>query len=284
MNEKATSKSQQRLMGMVHAYQNGELKTKGMDKSLLDKIKKMAKQMKPKSVKDFAETKHENLPQKVEMRINRFKDFSLLEYVNDDEIDMKDLFSTINSETDPKILDDLFQILQTRKEYQERVEKHYKDNPNMLKFPYEVVKERDLDTIDMIINLLRRRMDKIESGDDLEPDEIKEYPKIRRVGYGVDVDEEPIPLAKQDIETAYKRTKLGYKFRHMESFINFFVNEAKKQSIRKDVGKEIRKELNRKEREERLKSGADLSTKVVPDKKKKYNRQKEKKVNLDDNL
>jgi len=38
----STSKSQQRLMGMVHAYQKGDLKTKDMDKELVSKIKKMA--------------------------------------------------------------------------------------------------------------------------------------------------------------------------------------------------------------------------------------------------
>ena len=63
--EKSTSKSQQRLMGMVHAYQKGELKTNGMDKNLLDKINKMSHQMKPNTVKDFAKTKHDKLPQKV---------------------------------------------------------------------------------------------------------------------------------------------------------------------------------------------------------------------------
>jgi len=271
----STSKSQQRLMGMVHAYQKGELKTKDMDKSLVDKIKKMAKQMKPNSVKDFAETTHENLPQKVEMRINKFQDFSLLEYnSNDGEIDMAQLFNTINSETDTEILDDLFQILYTRKEYQEKIEKHYKDDKNMLKFPYEVVKERDLGTIDMLIGILQQRIDKVNSPD-FDPtvkEKPLEYPKIKKVGYGTN-GEEPEPVAKQDITTAYKRTGLGYKFRHMESFMNFFVNETKK-----DVSKEIRKELNRQERERRIESGADLNTKVVPDKKKRYKRNKKVKL------
>lgn len=220
----ATSKSQQRLMGMVHAYQKGKLNIKNMDKSLVNKIKEISKQMKPKSIKDFAETEHDNLPQKVEMIINKFKYFSLLEYVNEDEINMKELFNTINSETNLNILDDIFQILQTRKEYQERIEKYYKNNPNMLKFPQEVVKERDLSTINMLIDILLKRIEKIETD---HSDEIKHPPKSRRIGY-MNIDEEPIPLAKQDIETAYKRNpKLGYKFRHVESFTHFFVNEKK---------------------------------------------------------
>ncbi|MCF7866986.1 DUF3008 family protein [Candidatus Woesearchaeota archaeon] len=270
----ASSKSQQRLMGMVHAYQKGELNTKDMDKSLVSKIKDMAKQMKPKDAKDFAETKHKKLPQKVESRTSKFKNF-LFEYVDDGvEIDMNDLYKTINSETDPKILDDLFQLLQTRKEYQERIEQHYKDNTNMLKFPYEVVKERDLGTIDMLITLLQKRMDKIESGD-IEPTETEEYPKIKKVGFNTN-DDEAEPIVKQDITTAYKRSDLGYKFRHMESFMNFFVNEEKN----KDPKKEISKYQSKKMREERLKSGANLETKVVPDKKKQYKRKK--KVNLED--
>jgi Protein of unknwon function (DUF3008) len=59
----ATSKSQQRLMGMVHAYNKGELGK--VAPSLLKKIKTMAKSMKKKDVKDFAKTKHEDLPKKV---------------------------------------------------------------------------------------------------------------------------------------------------------------------------------------------------------------------------
>ena len=273
----ANSKSQQRLMGMVHAYQKGDLKTKDIDKSLVNKIKDMAKQMKPKDTKDFAKTKHENLPQKVEMRTNKFKDFSLLEYsTNEEEIDMTKLFNTINSETNPKILDDLFQILQTRKEYQERIEQHYKDDKNMLLFPYEVTKERDLSMIDMLIGLLRKRKDKIDSGD-IETIEFKEieYPTPKKIGFGTS-GEEAQPVTKQDVKTAYKRSgNLGYKFRHMESFMKFY-------ETKKDISKELRKELNKQERERRLKSGADLKTKVVSDK-KKYKRSKSKKINLEEN-
>ncbi len=60
----AKSKSQQRLMGMVHAYQNGELDNfSELDPSLQKKIKSMAKSMTKSESKDYAETKHKGLPE-----------------------------------------------------------------------------------------------------------------------------------------------------------------------------------------------------------------------------
>lgn len=53
------SKAQQRFMGMVRATQKGQLKNPPKQ------IKKVAKDMKKKDVKDFASTKHEGLPEKV---------------------------------------------------------------------------------------------------------------------------------------------------------------------------------------------------------------------------
>ena len=54
------SKSQQRFFGMVDAYKKGEMKNAS------SKIKKAAKGMSMDDVKDFAETKHKGLPEKVE--------------------------------------------------------------------------------------------------------------------------------------------------------------------------------------------------------------------------
>ena len=58
------SKSQQRLFGMVHAYQKGDLDTDKLPKSLAKKIKDIAtgkggtrKPISKKSAKDFAKTK-----------------------------------------------------------------------------------------------------------------------------------------------------------------------------------------------------------------------------------
>ena len=55
----AKSKSQQRLFGMVHAYQKGELKNASKE------IKDIAKSISKKDAEDFAETKHKGLPNKV---------------------------------------------------------------------------------------------------------------------------------------------------------------------------------------------------------------------------
>jgi hypothetical protein len=58
----ATSKSQQKLMGIVHAIQKGDANPKDFSKSAQD----MAKDMKPGDVKDFASTTHKGLPDKKE--------------------------------------------------------------------------------------------------------------------------------------------------------------------------------------------------------------------------
>lgn len=59
--EEAKSKSQQRLMGMVRAAQKGEMDNPS------EQVKKLAKTMKKKDVKDFASTKHDDLPEKKEV-------------------------------------------------------------------------------------------------------------------------------------------------------------------------------------------------------------------------
>jgi hypothetical protein len=55
--EKATSKKQQKFMGMVHAAQKGEKPASGA-------VAKVAKEMPEKAAKDFASTKHKGLPEK----------------------------------------------------------------------------------------------------------------------------------------------------------------------------------------------------------------------------
>lgn len=56
----AKSKKQQRLFGIIHAIQKGELSPKKFSKN----VRHMAKSINPKSVTHFAETKHKNLPEK----------------------------------------------------------------------------------------------------------------------------------------------------------------------------------------------------------------------------
>lgn len=56
----ATSKQQQKLMGIVRALQKGDIKPS----SVSNKAQQMAKSMKKSDVKDFAATKHKGLPKK----------------------------------------------------------------------------------------------------------------------------------------------------------------------------------------------------------------------------
>lgn len=102
LNEKASSKSQQRLMGMVYAYKDGKLDLEELPKSLADKIKDIAdgtrkktgdkrkktKGMSKKSARDFASTKHDGLPEKVEeeIKITKFGDFIFEGKLNKSEI------------------------------------------------------------------------------------------------------------------------------------------------------------------------------------------------------
>jgi hypothetical protein len=65
INEKANSKSQQRLFGMVHAYNNGELEKTDVGSGLYAKIEKIASGMTKKDAKKLAKTKHDDLPEKV---------------------------------------------------------------------------------------------------------------------------------------------------------------------------------------------------------------------------
>lgn len=61
ISEKAVSKQQQKLMGIVHALQKGDMKPSQAS----GKAKEMAKSMKKSDVNDFASTKHKGLPKKV---------------------------------------------------------------------------------------------------------------------------------------------------------------------------------------------------------------------------
>jgi hypothetical protein len=75
--ERSTSKKQQRLMGMAYAYAKGDMpdasdQVKDLAKSFMKKGKKKG----IKKLKDFASTKHDNLPEKIkENRIMDFKSF-----------------------------------------------------------------------------------------------------------------------------------------------------------------------------------------------------------------
>lgn len=111
LNEKASSKSQQRLMGMVYAYKNGNLDLEDLPKSLSDKIKDIAdgtrrktgdkrkktKGISKKSSKDFASTKHEGLPEKVNENfyIIKYSDFLLENYHGAEDEEYKPLIDRL---------------------------------------------------------------------------------------------------------------------------------------------------------------------------------------------
>jgi len=60
VSETAVSTSQQKFMGMVHAYKKGEMKNASPE------VKKAAKEMSDTEAKKFASTKHEGLPKRVQ--------------------------------------------------------------------------------------------------------------------------------------------------------------------------------------------------------------------------
>lgn len=77
LTEKAVSKSQQRLMGMVFQYKDkGKLPSNPV---LADKIKKIARGISKKDVKDFAETKHKGKPERVEESLTFAEFLEILE-------------------------------------------------------------------------------------------------------------------------------------------------------------------------------------------------------------
>ena len=78
----AKSKAQQRFMGMVHAYKKGELKGSEVSKA----IKDAAKSMKKKSSKDYASTKHDDLPNKVKSESTKSWNQSLAKIAKDRQL------------------------------------------------------------------------------------------------------------------------------------------------------------------------------------------------------
>jgi hypothetical protein len=71
----SSSKQQQKFMGMVHALQKGDMKQSDAS----PEIKKVAKDMNPSDVKDFASTKHSGLPKRVKQEIvKRLKEYAMM--------------------------------------------------------------------------------------------------------------------------------------------------------------------------------------------------------------
>lgn len=73
LNEKAKSQNQQQFMGMVYAYKKGDLK----DDEVSNEVKNAAKNISLKDAKDFASTKHKDLPEKVNEKDKWSKDVDI---------------------------------------------------------------------------------------------------------------------------------------------------------------------------------------------------------------
>jgi hypothetical protein len=64
------SKTQQRLMGVAYAVKSGDMQLSDVDVNYKDKVKDLVDGMTLKQLKDFAETKHDGLPEEVEEGIS----------------------------------------------------------------------------------------------------------------------------------------------------------------------------------------------------------------------
>lgn len=95
------SKKQQRFMGMIHAFQKGDLKNASPS------VKKASKRIDPEDAKHFASTKHKGLPEKV--KNEKMKNESIItfsEYLNEEigitlrrkiEVPEKDIIEVIEA-------------------------------------------------------------------------------------------------------------------------------------------------------------------------------------------
>ena len=95
----SVSKTQQRLMGQALAYKRGEIKAKDLNPDYADEIKKLAKSMTGKQLKDFAGTKHKNLPEKVKesnvMSFDSFNKNEIYAYGSDEQAKAVDIFKKL---------------------------------------------------------------------------------------------------------------------------------------------------------------------------------------------
>lgn len=76
----ARSRTQQRLFGQALALKRGEIKRSDLDPRWAQEIANLADSMSIKKLKDFAETKHKNLPEKVE----ETKILSFVKFINEE--------------------------------------------------------------------------------------------------------------------------------------------------------------------------------------------------------
>ena len=60
----SVSKAQRRLFGMTYCYKKGECKLSDFPESVREKVKKLAKSMTLKQLRDFAKTPEKKLPRR----------------------------------------------------------------------------------------------------------------------------------------------------------------------------------------------------------------------------
>jgi len=72
----SVSRTQQRLMGQALAFKRKEIKSDDLDPRYAKRIKDIAKSMTTKQLRDFAKTKHKNLPEKVQEHVLGFSEFN----------------------------------------------------------------------------------------------------------------------------------------------------------------------------------------------------------------
>ena len=80
----SVSKSQQRLMGLAYAIKTKKSSINDVDERYRDMVKKLVDGMSVKSLKKFAKTKHDGLPERVsdvkESKILKFNEYFLRNY------------------------------------------------------------------------------------------------------------------------------------------------------------------------------------------------------------
>ena len=85
----STSIAQQRLMGQAYALKTGELKSSDLDPKYRKQIEDLAASMTEKDLKDFAETSHKGLPQKVKETYTMNKHIPTFESFVNEEVNEK---------------------------------------------------------------------------------------------------------------------------------------------------------------------------------------------------
>lgn len=94
----STSKTQQRLMGVAYSVKKGDVKLKDVDAAYREKVQQLVASMTLQQLKDFAETKHKDLPEdiqenidhEVKMANNQLESiveaaYQLMDYLGEDE-------------------------------------------------------------------------------------------------------------------------------------------------------------------------------------------------------